>query len=200
VSTPLYFCYTVINRCILTFLIPGDYGLRTVSEFIALLTIVVIAVVSSILVYVFVGNLFSTSRANVKYLEASVSSIEIIYSGQPIKITTDMGIFTTSYIYKVTVVIHNVGRQKITMLRFQTLSIDPSIKVCTSDSCDVYDPVEFMGGYVRLPDKLDPNQAVQISFTILSKKNLLQLGRSPFVIKVQGSLPDGSTVTTYIGW
>jgi len=175
--------------------------LRSVSEFIALLTIVVIAVVSSILVYVFVGNLVSTSRANVKHLEASVSNIEILYSGQPIQINIGSGsTFTASYIYRMIVVIHNAGSQRITQLSFQTFSIDQNIKVCTADSCDVYDPVAFVRTYASLPSTLDPNQTIQINFTILSKKDLLQLGGSPFVIKVQGTLPDGSAVTTYIGW
>lgn len=172
--------------------------MRYVSEFIALLTIVVLAVVSAVLLNNFVGGLISSSRANVKYLDASVSGIEVLHVGSPMQVQVSGSTFTASYIYRLNAVVHNAGNQKVTGLSFSTLSVDTSIKVCTSDTCDIYDPVVFLTTYSSLPTDLNPNQAVQISFTILSKRDLLSLGYSPFVIRVRGNLPDGSSVTTYI--
>jgi len=173
--------------------------LRSVSEFIALLTILVIAVVSAVIAYSFIGGLISASRANVKHLEISVSSVEILHSGQSIQVDVGGSTFTALYIYRLTVVLQNAGNQRISGLSYQTLTINQNIKVCTSDTCDIYDPVTFTRSHTDLPSVLNPNQVAQVQFTILSKRDLLQLGYSPFVIKVQGSLPDGSTVTAYIG-
>jgi len=169
--------------------------LRVISEFIALLMIVVIAVVSSVLLYTFVGGMISSSRATVKYLEASVSSIEVLHSGSQTYIP-DVD-YTASYIYKVTVAIHNAGNTKITGITYTTIPTY-TLSVCSNRNCNVYDPVAFTTKYVSLPTMLEPNQVATVSFTVLSNVDLLSFGYTPFVIKISGMLPDGSIVTTYV--
>jgi len=170
-----------------------------VSEFIAILTILVVAVVGVMLAYSFVGGLISTSRANIKYLDASVSNIETLYRGGTIQVDVGGSTFTASYIYRVTVTLHNVGAQKIINLSFQTISVNNNIRICASDLCDIYDPVTFARRYTDLPTELNPNQIVQVNFVILSKVDLLNAGTVPFLIKVQGYAPDGSPLAVYVG-
>jgi hypothetical protein len=173
--------------------------MRIISEFIAILTLVAIAVVGAVLIYNFVGELMSKARPEVEYLKASVVGIEVVNEGSSLTLNIGTYTFTASYIYKLNVVIHNAGDEKITSLSYTTIDIDPSLDVCTSDSCDIFDPVIFTRTYTSLPQSLDPNQAVQVTFTVASKTNLLALGSSPFLIKISGYLPDGSRVVTYVG-
>lgn len=172
---------------------------RCLSEFIAILAIVAIAIVSTIIFYNFAGTMLSRMHPEIEYLEASVVGVEVVHAGTELAIDIDGTSYKAYYVYKVTVTLHNVGSQSIQDLSYTTIDIDDSLDTCTSDTCEIYDPVVFTKRYTNLPSQLEPNQAVQVSFTVLSKVDLLKLGYSPFIIKVEGSLPDGNKCKIYIG-
>lgn len=171
-----------------------------ISEFIAILIVVMIAIVSVILFQNFIGATISRAQPKIEYLEASTSGIEVLYSGPGLEIEDSDGekIFTANYIYKVTVILNNAGDQPIVDIEYKTISVDEDISVCKRRYCDIYDPVEFTSKYTELPKVLAPNQATTISFVILSKVNLLELDDSPFIIKIYGKTPSGDTCKVYV--
>lgn len=175
----------------------GEVRAKAISEFVALLVIIVIALVSAIIYFAFVGGVLGSLSPKVRYLEASTAGTEVIYAGAPTKIDVGGSLFTASYIYRLNVILHNAGNQPIRYLSFQTVTVSDKITVCWSDSCTVYDPVLYTETFTSLPTEIGPNQVIKLSFVVLSKKDLLATGSSPFVIKVTGTLPDGSTITAY---
>ena len=170
---------------------------RVVSEFIAALTVLAVAVACAIVFYCAVGELLSRSKPRIEYLEATVAGVEVVHTGGRLEVEVGGGVFTAYYVYRVTVILYNAGNQYISNLEFSTVDVGEG-DVCTSDTCRIYDPVAFAEAYTGLPRGLEPNQAVKVVFTVLSKTNLLRLGEAPFLIRVSGRLPDGGECTTYI--
>lgn len=171
---------------------------RSISEFIAVLVIVAIAVVGVAVVYNLAGTLLSRMQPKIKYLEAYVTGIEVVHSGSEVPVEVSGGTFRARYIYRVSIVLHNVGNQPISYLTYASIPVCDTISTCRHIDCDIYDPVRFTENHVVLPRRLEPNQAVRLVFIVLSKVDLLELGYSPFVIGVAGVLPDGSRCTVYV--
>lgn len=181
-----------------------ERGKRGVSEFLAVLMIVIASIVASILFILFFNSLMTYSSPSLGLIESSVVDLEVLHSGAPTTVQVGTTSFTANHIYRVEVMIHNVGNQQISNMYFQTVTVktQPQLTVCTSNSCDVYDPVVFASTYTNLPNSLGPNQVVKVSFIVLSKADLISTSQFPFVIKITGVTPNGRTVVTYIniGW
>lgn len=173
--------------------------IRGISEFIAILVILVVSIAVAVFVYDYVGKIMSSSKPGVKSLEASVVGIEVLHQGTPIRVSVSPSTyFTASYVYKFTVVIYNPGNQRISWLSYTVVSLDQSITIGSSDSNTVYDPVTYANQFLTLPSDVPPNQATTLTFTVLSKVDLLSRPTAPFAILISGQLPDGSTVTASV--
>uniref|UniRef100_A0A7C4GYT9 Uncharacterized protein n=1 Tax=Ignisphaera aggregans TaxID=334771 RepID=A0A7C4GYT9_9CREN len=146
--------------------------MKTVSEFVAILVMITISLVSVFLFTTFFSNFIYLFAPKPRYLKVSVSSIEVLYSGPPISVGSTN--FTASYIYKANIVLHNYGTDNIINLWYSVYSLDPSlISIGTNDTADVYDPIILANtGLHRLPDSLNQNEAKVISLVIMSKKDL----------------------------
>lgn len=176
--------------------------MRSISEFIAALILIVITVVTTIFLYGYVGRTMLATRPSVRYLEASVVSVDVLYQGPPIavQVSQSQQTFTASYIYKLTVVLRNSGSQMVQGLAYKVVQTDQSITVCTSDSCTVYDPLAYYSenlvGGSYLYHEIMPNEVITFTFVVLSKVDLLSRSTTPFVIEISGQLPDGTLVST----
>jgi len=171
---------------------------RGVSELVALLIVVVVGIATTLVYFQFVGGLFGSLSPKVKQLDVSALEVEVMQKGT---YTYIEGIsFGASYIYRWTVAIHNVGTEPITLGYRFIKPRESALTICTSNSCDVYDPYALASTYTQLPSNLAPNQIVQVSFVILSKRDLLSLGYTPFILEITGSAPDGSAVKAYVSF
>ena len=174
------------------------YNLRGISEFIALLVVIAVAVAVTVAVISFLSTSIAKHSPRLRYLEASVAGIEVLREGADTVVEFGTSSFTARYIYQVTIIVHNAGTETISNLQYRVIDVDQNIDTCTSDQCEIYDPIVFTTRYTRLPSSLLPNSASSITITVLSKVDLLRLGYSPFVIEITGTLPDGSRVSAEV--
>ncbi|MEM3964331.1 MAG: hypothetical protein QW584_01215 [Thermofilaceae archaeon] len=168
---------------------------RSVSEFIALLTVITISLVAVFLFTSFFSGFLGSFTPRTQYLKVTVSSVEVLHSGSSISVSIGSTTFTASYVYRVTLVLHNAGTEPAVALQYSVRSLNPSlVRVGTNDSVDVYDPVSLaiVWGY-SLPESLDRNQAASFTLVVLSKKDLTLQFYNVLVLVVRGSFPSGET-------
>ncbi|MEM1694351.1 MAG: hypothetical protein QXL19_08840 [Ignisphaera sp.] len=164
--------------------------MKTVSEFIAILIIITISLVSVFLFTTFFSNFIYLFTPKPRYLKVSVSSIEVLYSGSPISVSIDSTNFTASYIYKVNIMIHNYDIDNTINLWYSVYSLDPLISIGTDDTADVYDPITLANtGLYKLPDFLNQNEAKVFSLVIISKKDLAN--NNVLILTVRGIYSNG---------
>ncbi|MEM1693958.1 MAG: hypothetical protein QXU08_09730 [Ignisphaera sp.] len=168
--------------------------MRTVSEFISLFTVVAISIVAVLLFTTFFSNFLGSFTPKTRYLKLTVSSVEVLHSGTSTTLSIGSTTFNASYIYRVTLVLHNAGTEPV-ILQYSVHSLSPSVvSVGTSDSFDVYDPISLANIYsYLLPDTIAQNQAVSFSLVVPSKKDLATQYRDVLVLVVRGRYPSGET-------
>lgn len=168
---------------------------RSVSEFIALLTVITISLVAVFLFVSFFSGFLGSFTPKTQYLKVTVSTIEVLHSGSSISLPIGSTTFTASYVYRVTLVLHNAGTEPAVSLQYSVRSLNPSlVSVGTDNSADVYDPVSLANAYgFSFPDSLAQNQAVSFALVVPSKKDLTLQYQNVLVLVVRGSFPSGET-------
>jgi hypothetical protein len=167
-------------------------------EYIGVLVVVTAVIAASLIYYTYASKLVSR-EPEVKSLDARVASVTPVSSGaKAVYITSPISPdFNANYIYRVTITIFNSGSVGVHNLNYQVVDLDPNdgVSICTSDSCQIYDPIALAQMYTTLPTEVPPNGVVSLDLTVLSKVEIR--GHAYFAIKITGVTDDGVTVSDY---
>lgn len=171
---------------------------RGISEFVSLLIVVTIAVVSVFIYTSFASGAVATASPKVRGLEVYVISREAVLT------TTSTVRFSSkdyvpAVVYKVSFALVNSGTEPVTDIRYSVVSLNSSITVGSSRTSTVYDPVLFSSeNGMFLPSSLRPGQVASFTLIVMARVDVASPRHASLVLRVSGRLPSGEAVEAQV--